>query len=305
MAKANRAARRDLEVMEFLRLGGRRISAGFAGKALAATKSLRRQQLGAAQGMRAEQAKLFGRLKNASVMAGNDPTDKRILEQILGLHRRLAAKKLRFPKVAGGASWISPGTISGVMVPPFEFADTIPPMPFGNPELSASANVNGQIAASAVTAESGVNNGSEYAKVGFFFHPMTQGTLTVSASPSYSFEWSTNSLNNAPVTSSGDVGLTVYGMNELAQILSTAGSYYKTWDQTATGLQFDFGFDLQNSLSVSLQVNPSQIYLCFVEVFAQVFGAGWPVPGSLASAMASASVPSMSFEFVPLAVAFP
>jgi hypothetical protein len=47
-------------------------------------------------------------------------------------------------------------------------------------------------------------------------------------------------------------------------------------------------------------VTPEQIYLCFVEVFAQAMGCGWP--GSLASAMASATVPSMSFEFVPLVV---
>jgi hypothetical protein len=300
MAKGSRAAKRDFEVMEFFRLGGKRIPAGFAGKALAATKSSR-QQLGAAQGMRTERAKLFGRLKDESAVAVNDPANKKTLEQILNLHRKLAAKKLRFPKVRGGVGWISPGTISGVIVPPFEFADTIPSATSGNTELSASANVSGQIGASAVTAESGANNGSEYARVGFFFHPMTQGTLTVWASPTYSFEWSTNSLNNSPVTSSGDVGLTVYGMNELAQILSTAGGYYKTWDQTMTGVQFDFGFDLQNSLSTSLAVNPSQIYLCFVEVFAQVLGSGWP--GSLASAMASATVPSMSFEFVPLAVA--
>jgi len=38
-------------------------------------------------------------------------------------------------------------------------------------------------------------------------------------------------------------------------------------------------------------------------VFAQAMGCGWP--GSLASAMASATVPSMSFEFVPLVLANP
>jgi hypothetical protein len=304
MAKRSGAKRRDLEVREFLRLGGKKIPAGFAGRALAATKTLRRRQMGTAQGMRTERAKLFARLKDESAVAVDAPANKKTLEQMASLHRKLAAKKLRFPKVRGGIGWISPGTISGTLVPPFDFADTIPAAIAGNTELSASANVDGQIGASAATGEAGSdNNGSEYARVGFFFHPMTQGTLTVSASPTYSFEWSTNSLNNTPVISSGDVGLTVYGMNELAQILSTAGSTYTSWQQDTTGVQFNFGFDLQNSLSVSLPVTPAQVYLCFVEVFAQAMGCGWP--GSLASAMASATVPSMSFEFVPLVLANP
>jgi hypothetical protein len=303
MAKRSGTTRRDLEVMEFFRLGGKKIPAGFAGKALAATKTLRRRQMGAVQGMQSEGTKLFTRLKGESAVAVDDPANKKTLEQIVSLHRKLAAKKLRFPKIRGDIGWISPGTISGSIAPPFNFADTIPAAISGNTELSASANVDGQIGASAVTAEAGPNNGSEYARVGFFFHPMTQGTLSISASPTYSFEWSTNSLNNTPVTSSGDVGLTVYGMNELAQILSTAGSTYTSWQQDTTGVQFNFGFDLQNSLSVSLPVTPAQIYLCFVEVFAQAMGCGWP--GSLASAMASASVPSISFEFVPLVVANP
>ena len=304
MAKRSGAKRRDLEVREFLRLGGKKIPAGFAGKALAATKTLRRRQMGTAQGMRTERAKLFARLKDESAVAVDAPANKKTLEQMASLHRKLAAKKLRFPKVRGGIGWISPGTISGTLVPPFDFADTIPAAIAGNTELSASANVDGQIGASAATGEAGSdNNGSEYARVGFFFHPMTQGTLTVSASPTYPFEWSTNSLNNTPVISSGDVGLTVYGMNELAQILSTAGSTYKSWQQDTTGVQFNFGFDLQNSLSVSLPVTPAQVYLCFVEVFAQAMGCGWP--GSLASAMASATVPSMSFEFEPLVLANP
>lgn len=303
MGKQRGTMRRELEVMEFFRLGGKKIPAGFAGKALAATKILRRQ-MGAAQGMRNERARLFARLKDEAAVALDDATNKKTLEQILNLHRKLAAKKLRFPRVPRGIGWISPGTVSGTIAPPFDFADTIPAVISGSTELSAAANVDGQIGASAATAESGSNNnGSEYARVGFFFHPMSQGTLSVSASPTYSFEWSTNSLNNTAVTSSGDVGLTVYGMNEFGQILSTAGSSYTSWQQESTGVQFNFGFDLQKSLSVYLPVTPAQIYLCFVEVFAQAMGCGWP--GSLASAMASATVPSMSFEFVPQLVAYP
>jgi|SRR5271167_1121291 len=296
MAKKSRATKRDLTALEFFRLGGTKIPAGFASKAAEATKAMRRQQSGEGAGIRTRGAKLFARLKGESAVAVNDPANKETLDRILSLHRKLAAKKLRFARLPVGVGGFFPGRISGTIVPPFDFADTIPTVIQGNTELSASANVNGQIAASAATAETGFNGGSEYAKVGFFFHPLTIGTLTVSASPTYSFEWSTNSVNNAFVTSSGEIGLTVYGMDDFGQILSTAGSNYTSWQQMMPGIQFDFGFNLQNSMSVSLPVGPAQIYLCFVEVDAHVVGSGWP-KGSLATAMASATVPSMSFEF--------
>ena len=86
MAKRS-GARRDSEVMEFFRLGGKKIPAGFAGKALAATKTLRRRQMGAAQEMRSARAKLFARLKDESAVAVDDPANKKTLEQIVGLHK--------------------------------------------------------------------------------------------------------------------------------------------------------------------------------------------------------------------------
>jgi hypothetical protein len=194
-----------------------------------------------------------------------------------------------------------PGSISGTIVPPFDFADSIPTLlaNVSNPTLSVSASVNGQISGSAVSSQTpGFNGGSEYARVGIFFHPMTQGTLTISASPTYSFEWSTNSLNTSLVTSSGSVGLTIYGMNDMAEILATAGDLYESWQELTTGeIHFDFGFNKQKSLSVSLNVGSSLVYLCFVEVDAHVVGVGWP--GSLAIAMASATVPSISYRFDP------
>ncbi|HXO31233.1 MAG TPA: hypothetical protein VN901_02640, partial [Candidatus Acidoferrales bacterium] len=88
MAKRS-GARRDSEVMEFFRRGGKKIPAGFAGKALAATKTLRRRQMGAAQEMRIDRAKLFARLKDESAVAVDDPANKKTLEQIVGLHKKL------------------------------------------------------------------------------------------------------------------------------------------------------------------------------------------------------------------------
>ena len=279
-----------------------KLPAGIAGKAAAATKEMLRERLEAGRATRNQGARLYGRLKGASSINLKDPANKQTLGGLLNLHKKLAATKLPFPKVTGGIGGIFPGSYSGTVVPPFDFADTIPTRLAGvsDPVLSVSANVNGQISASAATAQAntGFNGGSEYARVGIFFHPMTAGTLTISAAPTYSFAWSTNSLNATEVTSFGEVGLTIYGMDEWGGITPVGGATYKMWQEMDPGqIKLDFGFNITQSASASGQVGRSLIYLCFVEVDAHVVGIGWP--GSLATSMVSATVPAISFAFRP------
>jgi hypothetical protein len=302
MAKTSRAMTQQRKVLDLLRLGGMKIPAGFASKAAEVTRTRLQQRMDAGSAIQKPGAKFVGQLKGPSMVAINDPANKKALDGLLSWHKKVAAKKLSFPKVPAGVGDFVPGRISGTLVPPFDFADTIPALlaNVSNPTLAASANRAGQISASAVSSQAkGFNGGSEYSRVGIFFHPMTQGTLTISASPTYSFQWSTNSLNTTFVTSSGSVGLTIYGMNEFAQIPASAGSLYESWQEMDSGqINLNFGFDVQKPLSVSLNVGPSLIYLCFVEVFAFAAGMGWP--GSLATAMASATVPSISYSFESL-----
>lgn len=302
MAKKSGATKQALQVGEIWRTGGMKIPAGFAGKAAAATKEMLREKLEAGRAIRNQGAKLYGGLRGASAINLKDPANKKTLDGLLQLHKKLSATKLPFPKVPGGIGGIFPGSYSGTVVPPFDFADTIPTRLAGvsDPVLSVSANVNGQISASAATANAntGFNGGSEYARVGIFFHPMTAGTLTISAAPTYSFAWSTNSLNTTQVTSFGEVGLTIYGMDEWGGISPVGGATYKMWQEMDPGqIKLDFGFNITQSASASGPVTHSLIYLCFVEVEAHVVGMGWP--GSLATAMASATVPSISFAFRP------
>jgi hypothetical protein len=304
MAKKSRASSQQTRIPELLRLGGTKVPAGFANTAAETTRASLQQRLDAGSAVQKAGAKLVGQLRGPSMIDVADPANKKTLDGLLNWHKKIAAKKLPAPKVPRALGDFLPGRISGMIVPPFDFADTIPALlaNVSNPTLAASANRNGQISASAVSAQArGFNGGSEYARVGFFFHPMTQGTLTISASPTYSFQWSTNSLNTSMVRSNGSVGLTIYGMNELGQIPASAGDLYETWDADASGqIDFNFKFDVQKQLSTSLSVTPSLIYLCFVEVFAFVLGVGWP--GSLATAMASATVPSISYTFESLPV---
>ncbi|MGC1417380.1 MAG: hypothetical protein WA817_18980 [Candidatus Acidiferrum sp.] len=301
MATKSVTTKHNLKIEEFLRLGGTKIPAGFASKAAAATKSMLRKQLDGQNSLLERGAKLYSGLKGAAAVAVNDPANKKALDELLSLHKKIAGKKLAFPKVPVGVGGFLPGTISGTIVPPFDFADSIPVLlgEVADATISASANVNGQISASAASsAAPGFNGGSEYARVGIYFHPTTSGTLTISASPTYSYEWLTNSLNTNYVGSSGEVGLTIYGLTDLFSIGGTAGASYESWQEFDTGeIDIDFGFNVTKSLSVSLEVTPAQFYICFVEVDALAVGVGWP--GSLASAMATATVPSISYEFTP------
>jgi hypothetical protein len=305
----NRGAttKQNLQMEEFWRLGGKKIPAGFAKKAAAASKELRQKRFSAETGMRRQAAKLYGKLEG-SPAGVNDPANKKALEESLSFHKKLAGKKLALPKVPPGIGGIWPGTISGTIVPPFEFADSFPTVLAGpTPTMAVSASISGQLSASVATVENGLfNGGSEYARVGFYFHPTVSGILTVSASPTYSFSWSTNSLGPSFVDSSGSVGLTIAGMNELAEISASTGANYTSWQELATGqVNLGFGFDITGSQSVSLEVTPSLVYLCFVEVDAHAAGDGWmgiQNNQSLATAMAAATVPSISYEFRPLLV---
>ena len=308
MAKKSGTAKQELQVMEFLRLGGKKLPAGFAGKVAASSKALRQRQLKAETTTRLQGEKLFSALKGASTVAVDDPANKKALDGLLSWHKKLAATRLAFPRPPGGIGGSLPGTISGTVVAPFDYADTIPSLLANvtNPTLAVSANVDGQISASAASAQAlGFNGGGEFARVGIFFHPIVAGTLTVTTSPIYSFQWSTNSLNTTPVESSGTIGLAIYGMNDFGQILATAGGgTAESWQELNTGqVNFDFGFNLQKPLVASLPVTPSLVYLCFVSIDAFVFGEGWP--GSLATAMASATVPSISYVFTPRLVLHP
>jgi hypothetical protein len=307
MAKKGGMAKHDLEVAEFLRLGGRKIPAGLAAKARAAAmKSTLPKKPGAGTDLRVQGAKLYGELKGASPIAVDDPANRGPLEAILRLHKKVASKKLAFPVVLPGGGPVSV-VFSGPLGPPFDFADSalilgINPngtFEVGNPTRLGTANVNGQISASAVTPETGESAGGELAQVGSYFCPPGPGTLTISASPTYSFEFLTNSLNTAPVYAEGWIELIISGVDEQGDQVWAENLYGVDplfYGYQSGQIQSGFQFGVQESVSASLAVTPSFLYSCYVRVTVEVAGEGWP--GSLAVAMVSATVPSISYEFV-------
>jgi hypothetical protein len=241
------------------------------------------------------------------VKPSTDPKQAQSLDALLEAHKKLAKKKIPPPSVVGGLGGVLAGEITATVVPPFDFDQVIPTRLAGNnATLDASASKNtGAISVSAITAtQKGFNGGGMFGTVGIYFHPFGSGTLTVSATPKFSFQHWTNSLRDSDlVRSFGSGGLTIFGVDVASQssggvgtIVSGANTNFKLWDDNQTGqISLDFGFDIDAPASVTLEVNHNLVYLLFVEANAFVEGVGWP--GSLAGAIMSITVPSISFDF--------
>ena len=235
-----------------------------------------------------------------------DPKTSQSLDGLLSIHQKLAKQKVLAPKVLGGLGGIFPGQITVTVVPPFDFDVVIPTSLAGNDAIrEASSNRNtGQMSASAITSsKKGFGGGSMFTTLGVYFHPLAAGTLTFHATPKFSFQWWTNSINNTLVRSFGSGGLTIHGIDVAAEstgavgtIVSTAGTTFKLWDENETNqVRLDFGFDISAPSSVQIEVTPHLVYLLFVDAEAHVHGMGWP--GSLAGAKMAVTVPSITYDF--------
>src|SRR4051794_18914180 len=98
MAKTSRAMTQQRKVLDLLRLGGMKIPAGFASKAAEVTRTRLQQRMDAGSAIQKPGAKFVGQLKGPSMVAINDPANKKALDGLLSWHKKVAAKKLSFPK---------------------------------------------------------------------------------------------------------------------------------------------------------------------------------------------------------------
>jgi hypothetical protein len=254
-----------------------------------------------------EMAQHFGQARGSPEARAATPQARRAQDALRKLHDKLAKQKVSVAKLAPGIAGVFPSAVSVTVVPPFDYDIIIPGRLAGTEatiEGSSSKNT-GRMELSAVTAtEDGFGGGSMYTTVGLYFHPPGPGTLTVRAAPTYSFQWWTNSLRpTAIVQSFGSLGITIYGVDlahqtigETGTIIDVAGTSLFRWDETRVDeLHFDFGFGLQASGSVQLEVRRSLVYLMFVD--ADVHAHGFGRSGSLAGAKLSVAVPSITYDF--------
>lgn len=284
----------DRGILDLLRLGGRKIPATLAAKSRAAMKSTLLEKRDAEVEQRIERARLKGR----SPIAVEDSANRETLDASLRLNKSVANAKVPFPKAAPANSgvWV----LSGTVAPPFDIAYTMA-LPFasvipilGDPTMSAAASQDGQICASVVTGISdGLNAGREIAIVGFHFIPPGPGTLKIWASPTYSFAWKINSMNNEDIFDVGSISLSIGSLNREGEIDPIVEDFQNIYSKSGTGNDEECG--VQKSLSISLQVTPGSLYSCCVYLDVGAF-AFWPE--SLASSMMSATVPLIGYEFV-------
>jgi hypothetical protein len=251
-------------------------------------------------------SKFLGDIQGGKKPDPKDPRTAQSLDGLLAIHQKLAKQKVLAPKLPGGLGPIFPGQITVTVVPPFDYDIVIPTTLAGHDAIrEASSNRStGQMSCSAITSsERGFGGGSMYTTMGVYFHPLGAGTVRFTATPTYSFQWWTNSINNSLVQSFGQGGLTIYGVDVATQttggvgtIVSTAATSFKLWDESQTDqVRFDFGFDIPAPSSVQIDVTPHLVYLLFVDADVHVHGLGWP--GSLAGAKMAVSVPSITYDF--------
>src|SRR5579884_3010557 len=72
----------------------------------------------------------------------SDPSPRvtHAIDGLLGMHKKLARKKLVAPSVLGDIGGVLPGRFGATITPPFDYAFTIPFLNYGNPSLTGSAN---------------------------------------------------------------------------------------------------------------------------------------------------------------------
>jgi len=250
-------------------------------------------------------------LVQSSFVNLKDPRVARSLDGLLGMHQRLAKQRLAIPKTPRGLTSLLPGRISVGVVPPFDFDHVLFGSGTGSNIAAREAQADrrtGQISVSAISSPAGEGGGSAYGVVGLYFHPMAAGRLTVRATPTYSYQWWTNSIRpTARVRSSGNLALTIYAVDayadttgEVGTILDTASANIFNWSEEQTSeVRFDFKFDLQTPAVVSIDVTHTLVYYLFIEAQAGVHSVGWKpgAPGSIAGSKLSLAVPSIAYDY--------
>ncbi len=306
MPGKNKRTPSESNLLQTLR-GGKAVPGELVRRCIADMQEKRKAELEKRNATERQMAKYLAKAKGMGDAGSGDASQVQSLQSLLGIHQKLAKQKLAAPKSIPGLGGLFPGQILVTTVPPFDYNIVIPGKLAGNdPVLQGNSDRNtGMMSASASTsALHGFNGGSMYTTVGIYFHPFGPGTLTVHATPKFSFQWWTNSIGaNSLVRSFGSGGLTIYGVDVASQttgavgtIVSVARSSFLLWDENQTDqVRFDFKFDLQAPVSTQIDVNHNLVYLLFVDADVHVEGVGWP--GSLAGSQLSVTVPSLTYDF--------
>lgn len=291
------------DVLEFWR-GGQTMPEALLRRRIAVVKRNLAARYGENRAIKQQATNYWSRIQEPSRSVSNDPQVTKAISGLLGLHKKLAKQKLFAPRVLAEAGGFLPGNFGATVVPPFDYAFTIPFPINGNTALAGSADKNtGQLNASAITDSQAPSRGGVYTEMGIYLRPPRPIFLSVSATPAISIEWWTNSLNPAStVASTGSALLGIWAQQgtPIGPSKSATAPSLTDWDEELTQqVRFDFGSNPHEPLSTNLAVDPSFSCLLLFATDNEVLGVGWP--GSLAGSMTSVTVPSFTFDSIQVA----
>jgi hypothetical protein len=223
----------------------------------------------------------------------------RSMEGILQVYKNLAQKKI-VASAPLGLGRIIPTSFGETVVSPFNYGFTIGNLGnFGPPVLSASANNStGQISTSAVTNDTKESNGYISSEMGIYFQAkFGPANLLASSSPSCTYQWWTNSIKDSHVRPAQAAAFGILDPHLPRPYSVLTYTAFEGWFETqSNALRFDFGTDLVSPASFEIAVTPSWLVI-FVSSWSWVTGEGWP--GSLAGAVISMAVPSITLVLNP------
>jgi hypothetical protein len=282
--------------------GGLAPSAAVARRATAAKQKALSAAFAKEQALRLKHARVMDRLQAPMLKSlGKDAEAQRAVSAIRSLVRQARGRKLERPVVPVHKPRIV-ADLGATVVPPYDFQEVL----FSStaaPTSGSSADPSaGQIASAISTDFDQPSSATVTAGVGIFFHPPTDcpGTLSTSATLSFTFRWSTICAF-ASAHSDGWVGLAVerFDLAGFPAGMLVDQKLFQWWaDASWADTRIFSGSNNAFPLMASCTVDSQHFYHIWVRCGGSVSGAGFTnrIGGSDASSEIIASVPSITWE---------
>ena len=282
--------------------GGLTPSAAVERRATAAKQKAQSAAFAKEQALRVKHARVMDRLQAPMLKAlGKDAEARRAVSALRSLARQARGRKLGRPVVPVHKPRIV-ADLGATVVPPYDFQKVLFSST-GAPINGSSADQSaGQIVSGLADDIDSPSSATVTAGVGIFFHPPTDcpGTLSISATLSFTFGWSTI-CGFASAHSDGWLGLAVerFDMAGFPAGMLVDQKLSQWWADSAwLDTEIFSGSNTAFPLMASCTVDNQHTYHIWVRCGGSVSGAGFTnrFGGSGATSEIIASVPSITWE---------
>jgi hypothetical protein len=302
MPKASRASQSQERAFELLR--GGKVPGGAGQRLMADLKRNLSARLKKKSAIRRQAAEHLGRIERP---IADNAKAARALSGLREITDRLAKQKLVMPRTAALAGGIIAGSYTLRFTPPYTaLGESTEPgtvgVFYGNPTGSVSADPDlGQLNCSIATDFKSPSSGSAMGVMGVYFRPILgSATARVWFSSEIGLSWWVNSIG--PEACAGWQGLIELYQYNGAFTSLTRGAFLGGAEDAVNALNFDFVSYPGPTWYLKAPVSSEHFYFVVISLSCSATGAGWP--GSLAGAITSVIVPSITVEvtWTPVAV---